>query len=125
MGAHPYTYVVPWQPDITKALQELRADVFARGDYLGAEEGFPTPEEAIQMSEAGTRSTLDITKITAEPAMCAASPLDEDDLDYYFGTTTPTVSQIEEGDKIWSDIDRGTARYVVAYEDGKPAKIVR
>lgn len=38
MGATGWDYFVPYQPDISTALQRLREDVFARGDYeLGDE----------------------------------------------------------------------------------------
>ena len=38
MGATGWDYFVPYQPDISAALQRLREDVFARGDYeLGDE----------------------------------------------------------------------------------------
>lgn len=34
MGASGWSYFVPYQTDVSVALQQLRADVFARGDYL-------------------------------------------------------------------------------------------
>src|SRR5947208_11567385 len=34
MGATGWTYFVPYEADISAALQRLRADVFARGDYV-------------------------------------------------------------------------------------------
>jgi hypothetical protein len=33
MGATQWTYTVPYQPDINKALEELRQEVFAKGEY--------------------------------------------------------------------------------------------
>ena len=36
MGASGWHYFVAYQPDIDKALQELRVDVFKKGEY-GAE----------------------------------------------------------------------------------------
>ena len=124
MGARPYKYVVPWQLDLNRALQDLRREVFERGDFRGAEAGFATPEEALDVSAGGTRSILDITKITEDPGLCAASGFDHEELDYYFGSTTPAVRDIEKNDVVWTDIERGSARYVVAYEGGQPHKIV-
>ena len=125
MGGHPYKYVVPWQPDITKALEALRADVFARGEYLGAEQGFATPAEALEKAtEEGTRSILDITKIGDEPAYLTASSLDDEELAHHFGSTKPSLVAIENSREIYDEIDRGMARYIIAYEDGEPKHIV-
>jgi hypothetical protein len=33
MGASGWRYFVPYQPDIQQALQELREDVFKRGEF--------------------------------------------------------------------------------------------
>jgi len=38
MGASGWSYFVPYEADISAALQRLRADVFARGDYATAED---------------------------------------------------------------------------------------
>jgi len=38
MGASGWSYFVPYQPDIQKALQELREVVFQRGGYYRREE---------------------------------------------------------------------------------------
>lgn len=125
MGGHLYKYVVPWQPDIAKALHELRTDVFARGEYLGADQGFATPEEVLENAmEEGTRSILDITKIGDEPGYLTASRIDDEDLVHYLGSTRPSLAAIEENQEIYDEIDRGTARYIVAYEGDDPKHIV-
>ena len=36
MGGWPYQYVVPFPDDVQAALDALRADVFAHGDYYGS-----------------------------------------------------------------------------------------
>ena len=38
MGGSGWSYFVPYQPDINKALQELRAKEFAKGNYFSAVE---------------------------------------------------------------------------------------
>lgn len=38
MGASGWSYFVPYEADISAALQKLRQDVFARGDYLTGED---------------------------------------------------------------------------------------
>lgn len=45
MGASSWSYFVPYQADIRKALMELRAEVFARGDYEAVY--IHPPEDAI------------------------------------------------------------------------------
>lgn len=125
MGAKPYQYVVRWQADLGRALQELRQDVFIRGDYYGSEETHATPDEALMASEEeGTHSILDITKISRTPAMCTACVFDDDELQRYFGTTRPTLEAIEGCEELWNDIDRGSARIAIAYENTRPAQLV-
>lgn len=124
MGAKPYRYVVAYQADIPAALQALRADVFRRGEFLGADQGYATPEEALAMSEEGTHSILDISKVSDEPASCTASSLDDEELQHYFGTARPTRADIESNDEIYEEIDRGSARYIVAYEGDHPKHII-
>jgi hypothetical protein len=61
MGASGWSYRTPYQPDTEAALRQLRAEVFARGEYekpwemigisyaemrAGAEDNFDDPEEA-------------------------------------------------------------------------------
>jgi hypothetical protein len=44
MGASGWRYVVPYQEDLAAALDALRRQVFADGDFVSpAEEGYPEP----------------------------------------------------------------------------------
>jgi hypothetical protein len=44
MGASGWRYLVPYQEDLAAALDALRRQVFADGDYISpAEEGYPEP----------------------------------------------------------------------------------
>jgi hypothetical protein len=123
MGAEPYHYLVPYEQDIQRALDKLRASVFASGEYNGAEFEPATPQEAFEMAEEdGTGSILDIAQISDSPDFCCAAPFSRDELVDYFGTEQPTLDQAADAD-FWEDIERGQARYFVIYNDGQPAQI--
>jgi hypothetical protein len=125
MGAEPYLYVVDYQFNVKAALEKLRQEVFASGQYNGAERRPRTPDEALEMAGAdGTRSILDIKRIARTPAYCVAAPLTADEYERYFGTDKPTVDKIENCDDLWEDLERGMARYVLAYDGARPTKIV-
>ena len=125
MGGWPYQYIVPFQEDAQAALDALRADVFARGDYYGSETRPRTIKEAVARSgESGTRSILDIDRVSKQPDSMRAAPLTAEETARYFGGAQPTVKMIEESEALWEELERGQARYVVAYEGGVPAKLV-
>lgn len=119
MGAHPYQYVVDYDEDAQAALDRLRGDVFRRGAYRGAGRGASSPDEALaQSDESGTRSILDITRLSSRPALCAAAPVSEEERTRYFGTSLPTLAAVEESDAFWEELDRGKARYLPVLEEG-------
>ncbi|MEO0853957.1 MAG: hypothetical protein AAFY15_10720 [Cyanobacteria bacterium J06648_11] len=83
MGAEPYGYFVPYQPDLDAALQSLRQREFAAGRYhpvvplpelpVTDESAAPGAQHA-SIAEAvaaagvdGTRSILDIKRLAPEP----------------------------------------------------------
>src|SRR5262245_29258664 len=125
MGGWPYQYIVPFQDDVQAALDALRADVFARGEYYGAQARPRSMKEAVARSgESGTRSILDIDRVSTVSDYRRAAPLTAGEVEKYFGGALPTVRMIEECDDLWQDLERGKARYVVAYEGGVPANLV-
>jgi hypothetical protein len=142
VGGEPWFYFVPYQPDVTKVLADLRKREFEAGRYNPAEwfPSFPPDpdapvlgakhrsiEEAIKAAGAdGTRSILDMHRVGT----------DSDDIDYgvvtllsveflqeRFGTPHPTRAMIEDGMDFMEDIDRGQGVYTVVYRDGQPAEI--
>jgi hypothetical protein len=124
VGAEPYDYTVPYEPDIQAALDKLRRRVFESKEFNGAEFDPPTPEAAFELAEAdGTRSILDINRISEEPEFCCACPLSPDQLEQYFGTQKPTELIVRNSDAFWDDLERGMARYVILYEGDKPKGI--
>ena len=125
MGAHPYQYLVDYQADAQAALSDLRQATFHSGAYYGAHKRARTPEEALELSdETGTRSILDITRVTQRPACGCAAPFTQQELESYFGTPTPTVAMVEECDALWEDLERGQARYLAIYDNGVPRQIM-
>jgi len=143
MGAHPWFYFVPYQPDLNRALQQLRRREFEAGRYNPAqpfpvfEPGSESPgpgaqhasiEEALEAADAdGTRSILDVESIGEDPNSVesgVAAPIADELLLEWFGTAKPTRQMIEgDLEMILQGIGRGEAVYVIAYEDGKPSEI--
>jgi hypothetical protein len=124
MGAEPYEYTVPYEPDIQAALNKLRRRVFDSKEFNGAEFDPPTPEAAFELTEAdGTRSILDISRISDEPDFCCAAPLSPEELDRYFGTQKPTEVMVRDRGDFWEDLERGMARYVIIFEGEEPKGI--
>ena len=120
MGAHPYFYFTPYQENIQRALDQLRAQEFKAGRYDPAmrtadpprymfemkfppDASWPSPgakhasiEEAIDAGmEAGTGSILDLFRVTREPDFCSVCPLPNDDLVELFGTEQPNRALVE------------------------------
>ena len=124
MGAEPYAYFVPYQANIQSALDHLREEVFASGEFNGAEFGPATAEEALEMADAdGTASILDIQRVANHPDFFCAAPFSTAELQQYFGTDRPTREDVEQGDDYWEDMERGQARYVVVFADDEPAEL--
>ena len=124
MGAEPYEYFVPYQANFQAALDQLRAQVFASGQYNGAELHPTSPEEALELADAdGTASILDIQEIADEPDFCCAAPLSSDELVEFFGTEKPSRADLGQGDGLWEHLERGQARYVVLYEGERPSEL--
>jgi hypothetical protein len=124
VGGEPYEYTVPYEPDIQAALDKLRKRVFESKEFNGAEFDPPTPEAAFELTEAdGTRSILDISRISFRPEFCCAAPLLGSELERYFGTRKPTEAMVKGSSDFWEDIERGMARYVIIYDEEEPRKI--
>lgn len=141
-----WSYFVPYEEDISSALQKLRQEVFTRGDYITEESPISAGSRLIippqskfrqkpisieelleQQKEFGTHSIIDITCISQKPKRHAISPFPQSLLVDYFGSQTPSPAGIQEvyefgslekfATKPWRGI------YVVAYFDGKPSDI--
>ena len=136
MGAEPYSYFVPYQPDINAALQQLREREFHAGRYNPANE-FPADEgdEATgaqhasideareEAAEDGTRSILDLDHVSQTPEDFAVSPLDEKILRELYGTDKPTQAMVEENEDFFEELYRGQGIYIVTYRNNQPDQI--
>ncbi|SPE59917.1 conserved hypothetical protein [Verrucomicrobia bacterium] len=139
MGGEFWSYVVPYQENIQAALEKLREQEFQAGRFwqpsevgpgffgrmLGRGPSKPKPpatiREAIKLSEAtGTRSILDMERISDTPALGAVSAIPPDELQRLFGTAQPTLDAIEHSDEFVEGLERGQGVYIVLYRDGKP-----
>ena len=140
MGSTPYSYLVPYQPNFQRALDELRAREFEQGRYNpvmpfppffvddttppGPGREHETIDEALEASDAdGTRSILDIDRVGNEADFGVARRLTEEELQSHFRTTTPTRQQILEIMPT-EDIERGEAVCLTVYDEvGYPEEI--
>jgi hypothetical protein len=139
MGGHPYWYFVAYNPDLNRALQELREREFKAGRYnpvvrylefpIDPQSTSPGAQHrsiaaAMKAADAeGTRSILDIESVGDKPDSGVAAPLPEEELESWFGTTRPTHQMIEENMDFLEDVDRGNCVYIIAYKDDHPDEI--
>ncbi len=139
MGGESWFYFVPYQADINRALQALRAREFRAGRYnpvtpfleFPVDAAAPGPgaqhasiEDAIEDADAdGTRSILDMERISDEADYGAVRRLSDDELMELFGTSTPTREMIESNDELFEALERGQGVYIIAYRDDKPSEI--
>src|SRR5258706_12803796 len=101
MGAEFWSYFVPYQQDVASALESLREREFRAGRFrrpslaypgffgriFGQQPAKPKPprtiQEAIKIADTdatGTRSILDMERISETPESGAVSPLPPDEL---------------------------------------------
>jgi hypothetical protein len=138
MGAHPWFYLVRYETDVARCLEALRQREFAAGRYNPAE---PFPRFPVDLrhepgakhasiaaaraaaSASGTRSILDMTRVSAAPDFAAVAPLDEAELMDLFGAVKPTAADIEASAALFDQIERGHGLYIVVYENDAPSQI--
>ncbi len=153
MGASGWTYFVPYQLDINKALQELRQREFEAGAYyrpleihLGLEEYGSLSEEALTArieaakkaeprpptiqdllkanGEGGTHSIIDIEEISDVPDFGKAAQFTYQELLQLFNTDKPTHNMIEKSREMLEGFRRRwEGIYIVVYKDDRPDEI--
>ena len=139
MGAHPWFYLVDYEDDINSALQKLRHREFQAGRYnpvisfpeFPIRPHSPAPgakhtsiDDAVEDSaEDGTRSILDMERVSDTPDDCAVAPLPDEGLLEFFGTTKPTRETVENSDELFESIERGQGVYIVVYTGDQPSGI--
>ena len=142
MGGEFWSYSVPYQQDIPAALEKLREQEFRAGRFWQPDEAQPgflgrllgrgpsKPErpasiqEALKFSDAtGTRSILDMERVSETPELGAVSPLSVEELRELFGTEQPTRDVIEQSEEFIERLERGQGVYIIIYRQGKPDEI--
>jgi hypothetical protein len=124
MGAEPWDYFVPYEPDIQAALEKLRQREFRAGRYRGSEDDPETIEEVIEnMGADGTGSILDMMSVGETPDFFKVAPMPAEVQRRLFGTDKPTRQMIERNHDFWEDIERGQGVYIIAYKEDKPSEI--
>ena len=138
MGAHPWFYFAPYEQDVAASLEALRRREFEAGRYNPAE---PFPRFPVDLRHApgakhasidaaraaahasGTRSILDMKRVSAAPDFGAVAPLDETELIDLFGAVRPTAADVESCEDLFETIERGQGVYVVVYEGDAPSQL--
>lgn len=124
-GTGAYDYIVPWQADVQAVLDQLRHDVFVSGRYHGGNVGASSVDAAFsEAGEGGTRSILDISRVTPEPAPFCAALWSAIELLALVGTSSPTLDDLRINRALRDDVAPGTARFVIVHEGGAPSSIV-
>ena len=142
MGGHFWSYTVPFEEDIQSALEKLREQEFRAGRFwqpsevqpgffgrlLGRPPSKPKPpatiQDAIKISTyTGTRSILDMERVSQTPDFGTVSPVSPEDLQRFFGTTQPTQEIIERSDEFIDSLERGQGVYIILHQNGKPHQI--
>ncbi len=153
MGASGWSYFVPYQPDINKALKELRQKVFQEGGYFKPAEWekqlyehqiisdeelndaleelalIPEPqtiEELIeQRSTEGTHSIIDMDRVSSVLDFGAVVPLPQEDCLELFGTDKPSGKMIEEATENLESFtgESWTGMYITVYKNDLPTEI--
>jgi hypothetical protein len=139
MGGHPWFYFVEYEADVEGALQKLRQREFEAGRYNPVV-GFPefpinqdsaapgaqheSIDEAMEDADAdGTRSILDMMRVSETADYNAVAPVPKEELMELFGTDKPTREMIEEGDDLFEMLERGQGVYIVVYKDDAPSEL--
>ena len=129
MGAHPWSYFVPYQQDVEAALNALREREFRAGRYNREwAAAYPQEPRSIEevlerCQETGSRSILDMFAVSDTPQICAVTPLPREELVRLFGTDRPTRDVVERDYGLFDGIDRGHGIYVVVYDGDRPTEL--
>lgn len=136
MGARPYWYLIPYEEDFNAALSKLRMREFKAGRYnpvipfpefpVSDESPAPGAQHAdvsqplMQTEGEGTRSILDLERVSEANDYCVARTLSDAELLKYFGTTKPSAEIIQMNSGFFNDIERGKGLCIVVFENEIP-----
>jgi hypothetical protein len=131
-GASDWSYFVPYDADVGRALEKLKWEVLRKGDYykLDPKRKPKSPREALEINDTeGTHSIMDIEKASlAEAArercdIMTVCPLPKKELVAIFGSDRPTRAMIEAAakkDDVAGLQQRWSGIWVVVYEKNQP-----
>ncbi|MEV6056493.1 hypothetical protein [Streptomyces sp. NPDC052107] len=141
MGASGWRYVTPYQSDFGAALQTVRAQVLASGEYYGPTEwGLPapaSPDDLLEnevywefMGTCGTHSVLDVDRVIAaedEHDFGTVRPLSVTAIRAGFGSDQPSLADFggmdfEALDNL-EETPKWSGHCMVLYADGVPREI--
>jgi len=146
VGASGWEYVVSYQQDLGAALDRLRREVFASGDFVKPSGVFDLPDPGSVddlteqeeywefMGESGTHSIIDVVSVA--PADSAGPqdygtirPLSDTEHTELFGTAQPSRADYDRlaGTERLHDYVTGgrwTGRAAVLWDNATPAEIV-
>jgi hypothetical protein len=131
-GSQLWEYCVPYQADLNKVLFELREREFKAGRFYRSELKPKNIDEAIRIADAeGTRSIIDIEKVSPTRDIMAISPAPPEKLKALFGTDKPSHGMVENASKklqhefqvFLETYDRGEGVYIIIYDGDRPSEI--
>lgn len=145
MGASGWDYVVPYQEDLSAALDDLRHQVFAAGEYLKPSEVLDLPDPGSVddltedelyeefMGESGTHSIIDVFSVipadSIDEDFGTVRPLTGPECLKLFGTARPGLAKYEPlagSERLHDYVTRGrwTGRTAVLWDNDAPARLV-
>jgi hypothetical protein len=140
MGASMWDYIVPFQPRLETALEALRQRVFHEHEYYFVPDddgAWPATMEQLWSDEdvkfTGTHSVLDVFRVIAPDeadAFGTLRPLRPDEQLRYFGTVTPTRTDVVQAfarrdeDAIVNQGIRWSGYSTPLYSRGVPEELV-
>lgn len=131
-GCRSWFYCIPYQADIQKALDQLRDQEFKARRFYRNDLPSKTIEEAMRNADApGTRSILDIKKVSSARKPFTISPASVESLQRVFGTDKPSRSVVEKVVKAQNSpfpefletYDRGEGVYIMMYDGDRPVEV--
>ncbi len=139
MGAHPYWYLIPYEENLNHALEKLRYREFKAGRYnpvvpfpkfpITDDSESPGPQHSDinlplnEMEYKGTRSILDLMRVSHDNDYCTARILTQQELIKYFGTEKPSAGDVENNPSFFDDVERGKGLCIIIYENDSPSDL--
>ncbi|MFO0969553.1 MAG: hypothetical protein U0793_28680 [Gemmataceae bacterium] len=132
LGSQLWEYCVPYQADMNKVLAELKDREFKAGRFHRSELKPKSFAEAIRNADAaGTRSIMDIEKVSPTRDIMAISPAPPEKLKTLFGADKPSRAMIENASKkmlhdfqvFLETYERGEGVYITIYDGDRPSEV--